>query len=211
MSIICSKMAPCLTPFKPLSRITPCLLYMSCMVPPLVHDTLSTTSHAWHLVYHLSCMSPCLPHIMHGTWSTTYHAWCHVYILSCVTPCLPPVKLSTISSPSRMVQGLPPCQSWHNVYHRSSMALFLSTVKHGMAVCLPVPHDKLGTLSTVYLAWHHVYHPVKHTCLEPILRYSFGKRQLFMVFFHIIIKNRHAFPFLPWNIPFSHANNILTG
>jgi hypothetical protein len=171
MSIICSKMAPCLTPFNPFYRRSRMFtIYqachhvysMSCMLPPLVHDTLSTTSHAWHLVYHLSCMSPCLPHIVHGTLSTTYNAWCHVYILSCVTPCLSlclPVEDGTGSATlSSMPLWVPPvnqgtmsatCQAWHYFYQRSSMAWHCVYRYHmtSFAPCLPsVKHDTMSTI-----------------------------------------------------------------
>jgi hypothetical protein len=189
MSFICSKMAPCLTPFKPFYRRSRMFTiyqachhvyysYMSCMLPPLVHDTLSATSHAWLLVYHLSCMMPCL------VLSTSCHAWLHVYHLSSSALCLPVEDGTRSATLSSMALWVPPVnhgtmstigQAWHYFYQRSG-------IKHGMALCLPVPHEKLGTLSTICQAWHHVYQPVKHTCLSPIHRYSFGKRQLFMGF-----------------------------
>ncbi len=210
------KMATCLTPFYGRSRMftiyQAChhVYYMSWMLPPLLHDTLSTTSHAWHLVYHLSCTSPCLPHIVNGTLFTTYNAWCHVYIMSCVTPCLSlclPVEDGTrFATLSSMALWVPPVnhgtmstigQAWHYFYHRSSMAL-----------CLPVPHDLVYQQSSMTLCLT----PCKASIMStnhPYL-YSFEKRKLFMGFFLIIINHRHAFPFLPWNIPFCHANNILT-
>jgi hypothetical protein len=241
--------------------------YLSSMPLCLLHVMHVITSRAWHLVYNISCMGPGLPPIMHDAMSTSCHAWLHVY---------------HYVYPLRMAQGLPPCQAWHYGYHLSSMALLLSTVKHGiisingqawhcvyhrssMAQCLPsvkhgiisingqawhyfyqrssmalcLPSIKHGTMSTIGQAWHYFYQrssmalclPGPHDlvyqqssmtlCLTPCKAYiistnhpyfySFEKRKLFMGFFHIIMNHRHAFPFLPWNIPFCHANNILTG
>ncbi len=161
MSIICSKMAPCLTPFKPFYRRSrmftiyqAChhVYYMSRMLPPLVHDTLSTTSHAWHLVYHVSCMSPCLPHIVHLTLSPTYNAWCHVYILSCVTPCLSlwlPVEDGTRSATLSSMA--------YDDYHLSIMAPCLPYVKHGIiSINGQAWHGTVST-GTTWQAWHLVY------------------------------------------------------
>jgi len=221
-----SSMPPCLLHVMHVttSRAWHLVYHISCMapcLPPLLHVTLP------------------IPHFVHGTLSTTYNAWCHVYILSCVTPCLSlclPVEDGTgFATLSSMALWVPPVkhgtitingQAWHYFYQRSSMALCLPSIKHGtmstigqawhyfyqrssMALCLPGPHDLVYQQSSMTL------------CLTPCKAYiistnhpyfySFEKRKLFMGFFLIIMNHRHAFPFLPWNIPFCHANNILTG